>query len=62
MLIFFVLLMILTNLKQLIFEKILIVGIYKNIVRFLVWHIKFEKRKALKKKDNQRINAYSMSS
>ena len=30
------------------------------IIRLLAWHIKFEKRKALKKKVKWRINANSM--
>ena len=30
-------------------------AIYKNIVRLLVWHIKFEKRKALKKKISEEL-------
>ena len=36
--------------------------IQKNIFRFLAWHTKFEKCKALKKKYKQRINARSVVS
>ena len=33
--------------------------VYKNIIRFLAWHIKFEKRKSLKR-DKWRINVNSV--
>ena len=32
------------------------------LIRLLAWHIKFEKRKELKKKDKRRINVSSVAS
>ena len=37
-------------------------SIYKDIVRILGWHSKFEKLKALKERVKWKINAYSVAS
>ena len=42
--------------------KIILKLLFKTIIRLLAWHIKFKKRKTLKKRFKQRINACSVAS